>query len=119
MIGEIDRHEANPFGFLDLAMKQKLFYKYPTRKDPQGTRESIATATTEKMRTIQSRYYVPNNAALVVTGDVKPEEVFRLAEQIMGSWERRPVDPFKEFPLVEHPPLDKKRGRDDRKECRG
>jgi len=107
VIGEIDRHEANPFGYLDLAMKQKLFFKYPTRKDPAGTRESVSTATLEKMRTIQSRYYVPNNSALIVTGDAKPEEVFKLAEQIMGSWERRPEDPFKEFPLVEHPPLPK------------
>ena len=107
VIGEIDRHEADPVGFLDLTLKQKLFFKYPTRKDPKGTRESVSAATLEKMRTIQSRYYVPNNAALVVTGDAKPEEVFKLAEQIMGSWERRPVDPFKEFPLVEHPPLPK------------
>lgn len=107
VIGEIDRHEANPFGYLDLAMKQKLFFKYPTRKDPKGTRESVSTATLDKMRTIQSRYYVPNNSALIVTGDAKPEEVFRLAEQIMGSWERRAVDPFKEFPLVGHPPLPK------------
>ncbi len=107
VIGEIDRREANPFGYLDVAMKKKLFYKYPPRKDPQGTRESVSTATLEKMRTIQSRYYVPNNSALVVTGDAKPEDVFRLAEQIMGSWERRSVDPFKEFPLVDHPPLPK------------
>jgi zinc protease len=88
-------------------MKQKLFYKYPTRKDPKGTRESIAGSTIEKMKTIQSRYYVPNNAALIVTGDAKPEDVFKLAEEIMGGWERRPVDPFKEFPLVDHPPLPK------------
>lgn len=110
VIGEIDRHEANPFGFLDLAMKQKLFFKYPTRKDPKGTRESVSTATIEKMKTIQNRYYAPNNAALVVTGDAKPEEVFRLAEQIMGSWEKRAVDPFVEFPLVEHPPIPKSEG---------
>ena len=107
VIGEIDRHEANPFTYLDLTMKQKLFFKYPTRKDPKGTRESVGSATTEKMRTIQARYYVPNNSALIVTGDAKPDEVFKLAEQIMGSWERRAVDPFKEFPLVEHPPLPK------------
>ncbi|MBA3354280.1 MAG: insulinase family protein [Blastocatellia bacterium] len=105
VIGEIDRHEANPYGYLDLTMKQKLFYKHPTRKDPKGTRESVGTSTIEKMRTIQARYYVPNNSALIVTGDAKPDEVFKLAEQVMGSWERRPVDPFKEFPLVEHPPL--------------
>ncbi len=107
VIGEIDRHEANPYGYLDLTMRQKLFFKYPTRKDPKGTRESVGTSTIAKMRTIQARYYVPNNAALIVTGDAKPEEVFKLAEQIMGSWERRAVDPFKEFPLVEHPPLPK------------
>lgn len=107
VIGEIDRHEANPFGYLDLAMKQKLFYKYPTRKDPQGTRESVGTSTLEKMRTIQSRYYVPNNAALIVTGDANPDDVFKLAEQTMGSWEKRAKDPFVEFPLVEHPPLTK------------
>lgn len=110
VIGEIDRHEANPFGFLDLALKQKMFSKYPTRKDPQGTRESINSATLEKMRTIQSRYYVPNNSALVVTGDADPDEVFRLAQQIMGTWESRKTDPFKEFPLVEHPPLEKSEG---------
>ena len=110
VIGEIDRHEANPYTYLDLTMKQKLFYKYPTRKDPKGTRESVGSSTIEKMRTIQSRYYVPNNSALIVTGDAKPEEVFRVAEQIMGSWERRSADPFKEFPLVEHPPLPKSEG---------
>ena len=110
VIGEIDRHEANPYTYLDLTMRQKLFYKYPTRKDPKGTRESVSSSTIEKMRTIQSRYYVPNNSALIVTGDAKPDEVFRLAEQIMGSWQRREVDPFKEFPLVEHPPLPKSEG---------
>jgi zinc protease len=107
VIGELDRQEANPFFYLFRAVNDKLFFKYPTRKNPGGTRETVASATTEKMKTIQSRYYFPNNAALVVTGDVKPDEVFRKAEEIMGSWEKRPVDPFKEFPLVEHPPLPK------------
>ena len=107
VVGEIDRNEANPAYYLNLEMMNKLFYKYPTRKNPLGTRESVLSATTEKMRMIEGRYYVPNNSALVVTGDVKPEEVFAEAEKTLGTWERRSVDPFKEFPLVEHPPLAK------------
>jgi len=91
-------------------LKDKLFYKYPTRKNALGTRETVLSATREKMRLIHSRYYVPNNAALVVTGDVKPEEVFAMAEQTFGGWKQREVDPFKEFPLVEHPPLSKSEG---------
>ncbi len=110
VIGEMDRNEANPFFYLSETLKDKLFYKYPTRKKPLGTRKTVSNATTEMMRTIQSRYYVPNNTALIVTGDVVPDEIFKLAEQNFGSWERRAVDPFKEFPLVEHPPLRKSTG---------
>jgi zinc protease len=107
VIGELDRQEASPYFYLGQAVTDKLFYKYPTRKKPGGTKETVASATTDQMRLIQSRYYCPNNSALIVTGDVKPDEVFREVEQIMGSWPRRAVDPFKEFPLVEHPPLPK------------
>ncbi len=109
VIGEIDRNESNPFFYLDRALKDKLFYKYPTRKNPLGTRETVATATTEKMRLIQARYYVPNNSAVVVTGDVAPAEVFKKAEELFGDWQRT-EDPFKRFPLVEHPALEKSVG---------
>ncbi len=107
VIGELDRNEANPFSYLNDAMTDKLFYKYPTRKKPGGTRATVAAATSEQMRLIQSRYYFPNNAALIVAGGVKPEEVFAEAEKILGSWKPRYVNPFKEFPLVTHPPLEK------------
>ena len=110
VIGEIDRNESNPFYYLNHTLMDKLFYKYPTRKLPLGTRETVATATTAKMRLIQGRYYVPNNSALVITGNVNPDEAFKYAEQYFGDWKPRAVEPFKEFPLVEHPPLPKSDG---------
>lgn len=110
VLGEMDRAESNPFSFLSQAMTQKLFYKYPSRKTPIGDRKTVSTATVEKMRLIQARYYVPNNCALIVTGDVEPAKVFAEAEKLFGDWKRREPDPFKEFPLVEHPPLTKNEG---------
>ncbi|MEP6924507.1 MAG: pitrilysin family protein [Pyrinomonadaceae bacterium] len=104
VIAELDRQEASPFYYLDRELKDKLFYKYPTRKNPGGTRETVNSATTAQMRLIQARYYVPNNSALVVTGDVVPEDVFKKAEELFGDWQKTD-DPFKRFPLVEHPPL--------------
>jgi zinc protease len=71
VIGELDRHESNPFGFLSLEMNNRLFYKYPSRKNPGGDKQTVGAATTDMMRLIQGRYYVPNNSAVVVTGDVK------------------------------------------------
>lgn len=109
VIGEIDRNESNPFFYLSRAMSDKLFYKYPSRKNPLGNRETVTTATTAKMRLIQNRYYVPNNCALVVTGDITPEMAFTMAKELFGSW-KRADDPFKKFPLVEHPPLTESAG---------
>jgi zinc protease len=110
VIGEIDRNESNPFYYLDLEIKNRLFSKYPSRKTPLGNRQTVSAATTDMMRLIQGRYYVPNNSALVVTGDVAPEDVFKLAQEFYGDWPRREKDPFVEFPLVEHPPLEKSEG---------
>ncbi len=110
VIGEIDRNESNPFFYLSRTMNEKLFYKYPTRKTPLGTRETVSSATIEKMKTIQNRYYVPNNSALVVTGDVVPAKVFALVEKHFGDWKARKPEPFTEFPLVKHPPLPKSQG---------
>lgn len=110
VVGEIDRNESNPFFFLDRAINDKLFYKYPSRKNPLGTRASVLAATTEKMKLIQNRYYVPNNSALIVTGDVDPEAAFEMAQKYFGSWERRKTPPFEEFPMVEHPPIEKSEG---------
>lgn len=110
VIGELDRHESNPFGELQLEMNNRLFYKYPSRKNPGGNKQTVRSATTDMMRLIQGRYYVPNNSAIVVTGDVRPEEVFSLVQSLFGEWPRRDKDPFVEFPLVEHPPLLKSEG---------
>jgi zinc protease len=109
VIGELDRNESNPYFYLNQELMNRLFYKYPSRKQPGGNRETVSKATTDIMRMIQKRYYVPNNSALIVTGDVTPDEIFRQAQELFGDWTRA-EDPFVKFPLVEHPPLAKSEG---------
>ena len=109
VIGELDRHESNPGFYLNDAMINRLFYKYPSRKNPGGNRETVSKATTDIMRMIQQRYYVPNNSALVITGDVVPEDVFKQAQELFGDWPRAD-DPFVKYPMVDHPPLEKSAG---------
>jgi zinc protease len=109
VIGEIDRNESNPFFYLNREINDRLFFKYPSRKNPLGNRETVKTATTDMMRLIQGRYYVPNNSALVVTGDVKAEEVFKMAQDLYTVWPRT-EDPFVKFPPVDHPALPKSEG---------
>src|SRR5260221_9451231 len=110
VIGEIDRNESEPFFYLSREMSDRMFFKYPSRKNALGNRQTVSSATTEMMRLIQGRYYVPNNSALVVTGDVKADDIYKMAQEFFGDWPRREKDPFVEFPLVEHPPLAKSDG---------
>jgi zinc protease len=107
VVGEIDRSESNPFSAVSDEMSRRLFFEYPSRKRPIGSRTTVRSATTDMMRLIQSRYYVPNNSAVIVTGDVDPARAFAVAEDLFGEWRPRERDPFEEFPLVEHPPLPK------------
>jgi zinc protease len=110
VIGEIDRNESNPFFYLSQEMNNRLFFKYTSRKNPLGNRQTVSGSTTDMMRLIQQRYYVPNNSALVLTGDVNPTDVIKMAQEFYGDWPKREKDPFVEFPLVEHPPLPKSEG---------
>ena len=110
VIGEIDRNESEPGYYLNKEMNERLYYKFPSRKQPLGNRQTVSSATTAMMKLIQGRYYVPNNSALVVTGDVQTAEIYKMAQEFFGDWARREKDPFVEFPMVEHPPLQKSEG---------
>jgi zinc protease len=104
--GEFDRNEADPFFQLNRAVDTLLWTpEYYSHKNTIGNRQVILTTTPEKMREIQHRYYVPNNSALILAGDVTPANGFRLAAEIFGDWPRG-EDPFA-TPIPDPPPLAK------------
>ena len=59
-----------------------------------GWPEDIRSLTVENLREWYRRFYAPNNATLVVVGDVQPEDVFALAEQYFGPVPSQTVSPF-------------------------
>jgi zinc protease len=106
VIGEYDRNESNPGFPFNTAMGKALWSTAWSRKNPLGERAIIQSTTPAKMRAIQQRYYVPNNTAIIVTGDIAPEKAFWLAKQIFGSW-KRGADPFTTNPVPPIPVLKK------------
>lgn len=104
VLGEVDRSEASPYYAWWRAVDAAVWHTYPSRKNALGDRETITTATVDKMKVMQERYYVPNNSALFISGDVEVERAFELAEQVYGGWARG-ADPFVKHPVPEHPPL--------------
>ncbi len=102
--GEMDRAESSPYYLFGRAVRRRLWYRYPSRKDALGNRKTVLTATPSMLRMIKQRYYLPNNSVLVVTGDVTASSVFAQADSLYANWKAGP-DPYVRYPLVKHPPL--------------
>jgi zinc protease len=104
VIGEFDRAEANPYFHLSRGTDTLLWTPaYWSRKNVIGNRAVILATSQNKMREIQHRYYVPNNTALILAGDVAPAQGFRAAAEVFGDWPRG-ADPFA-TPIPDPPPL--------------
>ena len=86
VLAEIDRAESEIGHDFVKAAEKALYGTYYYRKDILGDREVIRNATPETMRAIQHRYYIPNNSALIIAGDVQPQEAQALARRIFEPW---------------------------------
>ncbi len=104
VIGEYDRNESSPFFKFSTEMGKALWTTAWSRKNPLGERGIIQSTTPEKMRTIQQRYYVPNNTAIIITGDIAAAKAFAMAKTIFGNWNRG-EDPSVAAPIPPIPPI--------------
>ncbi len=67
-----------------------VFGDAPYGKPLAGTTESIARIDRNAIVKFHSRYYRPDNAILVLGGDLKAKDAFKLAEQYFGDWKNPP-----------------------------
>ena len=81
----------------DLLIDQTLWPNQPMGRDVGGTKESVRAITREAMETYRSRQYVPNNAVLVVTGNITHQRVVEAAEAQLGQW--APGTPLEWYPV--------------------
>jgi zinc protease len=73
----------------------------PYRNPVIGWAGDLEQASVEDLRDWYRLWYAPNNATLVVAGDVDPEEVFRLAEKHFGPLKPERIRPPKMQPEPE------------------
>ncbi len=85
-----DRVEKNPEAMLNEALLRILYLNHPYGRPIIGWNHEIRALDRKTALGFYTRYYTPNNAVLVVAGDVNPDEVRRLAEASYGKIPARP-----------------------------
>jgi len=87
------RVDNEPNALFAEQQRAALYLNHPYGRPVIGWRSEIATLNREKALDFYRTYYAPNNATLVVAGDVDPAEVEALAETHYG-----PLAPSEDLP---------------------
>jgi zinc protease len=89
------RTEDSPRSLLYEALNAAAFVASPYHRPVVGWMSDLDAMTPEDVRGFYQRWYVPSNAAVVVAGDVEPQQVKALAEKYYGTIANRDVGPRK------------------------
>lgn len=92
------RTEDRPQSLVNEQLKATIFTAHPYRAPVIGWMNDLENMTWRDAKAWYDRWYAPNNAILVVVGDVEPQKVFALAAKYFGKLkpkvlpERKPQD---------------------------
>ncbi|PYU19495.1 MAG: peptidase M16 [Acidobacteria bacterium] len=90
---EVARDLSNPtYKFITRA-NEDMFSGTPYSHDPLGTKDSFDRTTGEMLKTFYKAWYAPNNAILVIAGDVEPNAVLAKVKEYYGKIKRKTLPP--------------------------
>jgi zinc protease len=79
------RTEDNPRAFAQEVAMATAYQTSPYRQPIVGWMADLQSMQTEDLKRWYRQWYAPNNATVVVAGDVDPDEVFKLAKKYFGK----------------------------------
>ena len=98
------RVDNQPYGKFLENVKKHLFIKHPYRWTTIGEMEHLDSATLDEFLTFNKKFYVPNNAVLVIAGDIDINKTKKMVEEYFGPIPRgEEIEriSIKEDPIVE------------------
>jgi len=78
------RYDNSPYGQFLFAISENLFDKHPYKDPNVGYMKDLDAATLDEFKAYFHKYYVPNNAALVVAGDIDIEKTKKMISDYFG-----------------------------------
>jgi zinc protease len=85
VLNELDGDASSPFFNLLSRVRAAAFPGQPAGRTPIGKRQDVAEATVADLRRYYNEWYAPNNATLVIAGDVSHDAAFAKAEKYFAA----------------------------------
>ena len=90
---EVEQDLSDPEYLLNVRLLESLFAGTPYEHDALGTRSSFDRTTAAMLQKFHRDWYAPNNAVLIIVGDVDPARTLESARRIFQSVASRPLPP--------------------------
>ena len=91
------RYDNSPYGQFLFAVSENLFKVHPYKNKNIGEMADLDASTLQEFKDYFKTWYGPDNAALVVAGDIDSEKTKELIKQYFGEIPSRPA-PKRNFP---------------------
>ena len=88
IIAELQGNQNNPAYLLGVDVAAEAFRAHPYGWPTIGRLSDLETMSRDDLYNHYRNYYCPNNATLVIVGDIEPNEALRSVQQYFGSIER-------------------------------
>ena len=85
------RVDNQPYGNIFKAVKQNMFKVHPYRWTTIGEMEHLDAATLEEFQAFNKKFYIPNNAVLVVAGQFDKETAKKWIKEYFGPIQKGPA----------------------------
>ncbi len=100
---------------VNAALLEGLFPHHPYGTQTTiGTQKDLRNPSITNVKKFFDTYYVPNNMAIIMSGDFNPKEAIRLIDKYFGSLQRKEIPPFKfeQEPAITEPVVKEVVGKD-------
>ncbi|HEY1428098.1 MAG TPA: pitrilysin family protein, partial [Candidatus Tumulicola sp.] len=85
VLNELDGDASSPFFNLLSRVRAAAFPGQPAGRTPIGKRQDVASATAADLRKYYEEWYAPNNATLVIAGDISHDAAFAKAQKYFAA----------------------------------
>lgn len=90
-LSAIQADKDDPGAVAEQAFAPLVFGLHPYGRPVEGAEATVSTLTREEAVAFHRTYYRPNNAVLVLVGDLSPREARRVAKAAFGAWQQQAV----------------------------
>ncbi|MCL4282820.1 MAG: insulinase family protein [Flavobacteriales bacterium] len=92
---EFNRGQDNDYRKVYEAMNRAMYKKHPYGTQTTiGTGEDLKNPSMVKIHQYFDTYYVPNNMAIIMAGDLDYDATIALVDKYFGGWKSKPVPAF-------------------------